>query len=102
MKMAKYYMPLPYSLEILPNPDEGGYVIRHPDLPGCITVGDTMYDALANAENAKRTWIAAALEDGIAITEPESPDDYSVSSNFGLPRACIDLLQNTPGQKEQA
>ena len=72
MKTIEYYISLPYRLEILPDPDEGGYVVRYPDLPGCITVGDTMHDALANAEDAKRTWIAAALEDGIRITEPES------------------------------
>lgn len=52
MKTVEYYMNLPYRLEILPDPDEGGYVVRYPDLPGCITVGDTMNDALANAEDA--------------------------------------------------
>ena len=75
MKTIEYYMSLPYRLEIQPDPDEGGYVVRYPDLPGCITVGDTMKDALANVEDAKCTWIMAAIEEGIKIAEPESLDD---------------------------
>ena len=71
MKTIEYYMTLPYRLEILPDPDEGGYVVRYPDLPGCLTVGETMNDALANAEDARRAWITSALEDGIRIAEPE-------------------------------
>ena len=31
-------------------------MVRYPDLLGCITVGDTIKDALANAEDAKHTW----------------------------------------------
>ena len=87
MKTIDYYMGLPYRLEILPDPDEGGYVVRYPDLPGCITVGDTMNDAIANAEDAKRAWIAAALEDGVRIAEPESLEDYSGQFKLRIPRS---------------
>ena len=61
MKTLDYYMNLPYRLELLPDPDEGGYVVRYPDLPGCITTGKTKNDALANAEDAKQSWLKAAL-----------------------------------------
>ena len=44
-------------------------MVRYLDLPGCLTVGETMNDALANAEDAKRAWIAAVIEDGIKIIE---------------------------------
>ena len=64
MKTIEYYMALPYRLEIVPEPDEGGYVARYPDLPGCITVGDSMEEAAKNAEDAKKEWLAAALESG--------------------------------------
>ena len=40
MKSLEYYMNLPYKLEIVPDLDEGGYVARYPELPGCITVGN--------------------------------------------------------------
>ena len=38
MKSIEYYMGLPYRLEITPDLDEGGFVARYPELPGCITV----------------------------------------------------------------
>ena len=50
MKDINYYMSLPYRLELLPDTEEGGYAAAYPDLPGCITVGDTMTEALENAE----------------------------------------------------
>ena len=68
MKTTKYYMSLPYRLEILPDPEEGGYIARYPDLPGCITVGDSIESVAENAEDAKKEWIAVAIENGIAIT----------------------------------
>ncbi|MCR5663216.1 MAG: type II toxin-antitoxin system HicB family antitoxin [bacterium] len=71
MKNLDYYMSLPYRLEIQPEPDEGGYAVCYPDLPGCLTVGATLDDAIKNAQEAKREWLAAALEDGMTIAEPD-------------------------------
>ena len=87
MKTIEYYMKLPYRLEILPDPDEGGFVVRYPDLPGCISVGDTLQDALANAEDAKRAWLSAALEDGLQIAEPDSLDNYSGQFKLRIPKS---------------
>lgn len=85
MKTIKYYMDLPYRLELIPDIDEGGYVARYPDLPGCITCSDTMEGALANILDAKRAWLEAALQDGIAIAEPSvDPDLSQYSGQFKL------------------
>lgn len=54
MKTIEYYMPLPYRLEILPEPDEGGNMARYPDLPGCITTGVSMESITGKAEAAKK------------------------------------------------
>lgn len=61
MKNIDYYMALPYKMEIVEDKDEGGFVVSYPDLPGCITCGETIETAIANATDAKRTWIEAAL-----------------------------------------
>ncbi|MBR0095835.1 MAG: type II toxin-antitoxin system HicB family antitoxin [Synergistaceae bacterium] len=47
-------------------------VLQHtiPDLPGCITCGETLERTLENAEDAKRVWLMATLEDGMEIKEP--------------------------------
>ena len=53
------------DLKVVPDPDEGGFVVSYPDLPGCITCGDTMEAAIANARDAKAEWLDAASEEGI-------------------------------------
>ena len=87
MEMIDHYMGLPYRMEIIPDPGEGGFVVRFPDLPGCMTVGQDLQDALNQAEDAKRAWLAAALEDGMEIREPESLDAYSGQFKLRLPRS---------------
>ncbi len=87
MKTIEYYMSLPYRLEILPDLDEGGYVARYPDLPGCITVGDSVKSVAENAEDAKREWIAAAVEDGVTIAEPVNMEAYSGQFKLRIPKS---------------
>lgn len=70
MKSVDYYMKLPYKMEINSDTSEQGYVISFPELPGCITCGETLESALANAENCKREWLTAALEMKISIPIP--------------------------------
>ena len=53
------------DLKVVPDPNEGGFIVSYPDLPGCITCGDTMEAAIANARDAKAEWLAAASEEGI-------------------------------------
>ena len=77
MKTLNDYMAMSYRMEIVEDKDEGGFVVCYPDLPGCITCGDTIEKAVANALDAKREWIEAALEEGIKINEPDSLEDYS-------------------------
>lgn len=63
MKNLNDYMAMSYRMEIVEDQDEGGFVISYPDLPGCITCGETVEGAVKNAIDAKRVWIEAALEE---------------------------------------
>lgn len=54
MKNIDYYMALTYKMEIVEDKDEGGFVVSYPDLPGCITCGETIETAIANANDAKK------------------------------------------------
>lgn len=87
MKDLNYYLSLPYRLEIVPDPDEGGYAARYPELPGCITCADTMDELVANAEDAKRVWLEAAQEEGLAIAEPARDEDYSGQFKLRIPKS---------------
>ena len=48
----------------------GGYLIEYPDLPGCMSDGETIEEALANGAEAKRDWIAAMREAGRPVPPP--------------------------------
>lgn len=81
------YMALPYRLELVEDPEESGYVASYPDLPGCLTAGETVEEAVENARDAKRAWLEAALEDGAEIWEPRSLDNYSGQFKIRMPRS---------------
>ena len=89
-KTIDYYLSLPYRLEIVPDTEEGGYGARYPELPGCITCSETMEGIIANAEDAKKAWLEAAIEDGIDIPEPQQASDlseYSGQFKLRMPRS---------------
>lgn len=86
-KTIDEYMELPYRLELVEDPDEGGYVASYPELLGCLTMGGTIEEAVENARDAKRAWLEAALEDGAEIWEPRSLDSYSGQFKIRMPRS---------------
>ncbi len=92
MKTLDEYMSLPYRLEIIPDTDEGGYVGSYPELPGCLTVGETIAEVAQNAEDAKREWLTAALKDGITIHEPETQTAYSGQFKLRIPKSLHKAL----------
>ena len=63
-----------YSVRLGPLDEEegGGWLAEVPDLPGCISDGDTPEEAVKNVEDALRSWIATANEFGDPIPEPGS------------------------------
>ena len=87
MKTLNEYMAMSYRMEIVEDKDEGGFVISYPDLPGCITCGETVEEAIRNATDAKRAWLEAALEDEIEIQEPDSLEGYSGQFKLRITRS---------------
>ena len=87
MKTLNDYMAMNYRMEIIEDREEGGYVVSYPELPGCLTCGETIESAVANAIDAKKAWLEAALEEGIEIHEPDSLDEYSGQFKLRIPRS---------------
>ena len=87
MKTLNDYMAMSYRMEIVEDKDEGGFVVSYPDLPGCITCGETTDDAIKNAEDAKREWLIAAMEEGIEIPEPNNIEKYSGQFKLRMPKS---------------
>lgn len=86
MKTLEEYMKLPYKLEIIPDKEDSGFVAYYPELPGCITCGSSLSAVAANAEDAKREWLFAAIKDGVPINEPDDTTSYSGQFKLRLPK----------------
>ena len=60
----------PFEVKPLALEGGGGYVIRFPDLPGCMCVGGTVEEAIANGREAFQAWMKSAIADGAQIPRP--------------------------------
>lgn len=87
MKSLNDYLSLNYRMEIVADEEEGGFVASYPDLPGCLSCGETIESAVANIQDAKIAWLEAALDEGIEIKEPERLEDYSGQFKLRMPRS---------------
>ena len=91
MKDLQYYMELKYPFT-LEQDDDGSYFIQYPDLPGCMTCGATIEEAIEMGNDARRSWIASALQDGAFIPEPKAVDDYPDNFKLRLPKTLYKQL----------
>ena len=66
-------MSLEYEVRIrvLSEEDGGGFLATVPELPGCMSDGETRAEALTNVEDAIECWVAAARKLGRAIPAPQ-------------------------------
>ena len=87
MKTLKEYLELQYRLELIPDAEEGGFVASYPELPGCLSCGETVEIAYNNAIDAKKEWLTAAIEEGIYIPEPEIDKNYSGQFKLRIPKS---------------
>lgn len=65
----------------------GGYTVEVPDLPGCVSEGETLADAILMATDAACGWVLDELEDGKSIP-PASP----LESIIPEPDGFVNLL----------
>ena len=60
----------PVLIEPLSVEDGGGFIATVPDLPGCMSDGETPEEALANVKDAVDAWIEEAHALGPAVPAP--------------------------------
>ena len=65
------YLNLHYPITFYPE-IEGGYTVTIQDLPGCISTGETLQEAMNNILDAKQQWIETALQYGDPIPLPST------------------------------
>jgi len=85
--VAKYTFPAVFD----PN-ENGGYTVTFPDLPGCITEGDDLDEALAMAAEAMALHLYGMERDGDPIPEPSKPAEVQFPDDVS-PGAFVTVIQ---------
>lgn len=74
MLLAEYKaIAYPFTVQ----PEDDGYFIEYPDLPGCMTQVDTEDGVLPAAREIRDLWLDTAWETGRPIPVPEESPAYS-------------------------
>ena len=91
-------MKLAYVAVFTPYEDEtGGFTVEFPDLPGCVTGGDDLTEALFMAEDAASGWVLGELEDG--NKPPESSSMEAIPVEAGQFKSFIALDMDAYAEK---
>lgn len=88
-----------YSLIVnqLSEDDGGGWLVEVPELPGCMTDGETLEESLSSIDNAIDSWINTAKEKGRVIPNPrlrKNEDEYSGKLMIRIPKKLHKDLSN--------
>ena len=59
-----------YTATFVPTEDGTEYYCRVPDLPGCITTGDSLEDAIEQVTDAASIWLVTQEDEGLPIPSP--------------------------------
>jgi predicted RNase H-like HicB family nuclease len=60
---------------------EGGFAVEVPDLPGCVSGGPTLAEAILMGTDAAAGWVLDELEDGNSV--PKASNIYDVKPSEG-------------------
>lgn len=69
-----------YTALFTPIEDGSGYYAKVPDLPGCITTGNSLSDAIDQITDAMSAWLVVAEDEGEPITPPSPQENLSVDA----------------------
>ena len=85
-------MKLVYPAVFTPYEDgSGGYAVEFPDLPGCVTGGDDMAEAVFLAEDAASGWVLTELEDGGKVPEATRLEDIETEQGQLVSMIALDM-----------
>lgn len=82
----------PFHITPLPKREGGGYVITFPDLPGCMSDGETAAEALEMGRDAFNAWMSVYIEDNRDIPAPGSGGPSSGRFNLRTPKTLHSRL----------
>lgn len=77
-----------YTAVFTPSEDNSKFYARIPDLPGCITTGSSLQDAIAQITDAASGWLVVAEDEGYDINP--ATDQASIDRE---PNEYLSLIQ---------
>lgn len=81
--MSHYF----FTVVLQPDSEEPRrYNVRVPLLPGCLTYGESIDDALANAREAIALYVDGLIEDGESVPIEEHP---TIATTVVIPAAAV-------------
>ena len=85
-------MKLVYPAIFTPYEDgTGGYTVEFPNLPGCVTGGDDLAEALFMAEDAASGWVLGELEDGQLVPEASRIENVETEKGQFVSLIALDM-----------
>ena len=78
---------------IITEENDGKFLVRFPDLDGCVTSGKTIDNAMDMAEDALAGWLCVAEDNGLKIPSPTALKDMSVQKGEYPYLARVDTLK---------
>ncbi len=97
MNKYQYYYPA-----VLRPEDEGGYSIWIPDLPGCISQGETIPEAVEMIQEAMELYISYSYEKNNLPKPPSNPQDVALEAGEFMVMVACDLLSYEKKHKSKA
>ena len=84
--MSKYIYPAVFHANA-----DGTFTISFPDLPGCISEGKSLENALYMAQDALKQWLEVSIEQEVPFSEPSSINSVVRGEDEFVSLICADV-----------
>ncbi|MEL6453991.1 MAG: type II toxin-antitoxin system HicB family antitoxin [Cyanobacteria bacterium J06623_5] len=98
-KPLEYYLSLSYPITFYPE-EVGGFTVEIPDLPGCLSQGETLEEAFEMIAEAKELWLEVAHEHGDPIPLPSTEVKYSGKTMLRMPKYLHERLSEAAKKED--
>lgn len=84
-------MKLLYPAIFTPFGDRDGFTVEVPDLPGCVTEGDNLIEAIEMGVDAASGWILGEIEEGNGFPGASASSDITVPEGSFINLLILDM-----------
>lgn len=81
-----------YTATFSPNKDNTKFYARIPDLPGCITTGNSLQDAIEQITDAASGWLVVAEDEGLETVPPTPQSEIQTDDESLFSLIQIDTI----------